>query len=85
MIVDIINGALRVDTIYLISAVGTGKTDIAVSASIFVTLKTYWTVFRKNVLCEAIGHSIVPDNADRKNFKEGELHITMAKISEWFT
>jgi hypothetical protein len=75
-VVDIINDCPEVDTIYLIGAVGTGKTDIAASIGIDICdtfEKTYWTVFRKNI--STAKRSVIPSYLtmlDRKNFKEGE-------------
>ncbi len=76
-VVDIGNDCPEVDTIYLIGAVGTGKTNIAaVSASIFVTHLRRHTgrcfTAKEHWHGEAIGHSVVPSNSDRsKNSKEG--------------
>ncbi|RKV91596.1 MAG: hypothetical protein D8G53_15270, partial [Candidatus Saccharimonas sp.] len=75
-VVDIINDCPEVDTIYLIGAVGTGKTDIAAHIGIDICdtfEKTYWTVFRKNI--STAKRSVIPSYLtmlDRKNFKEGE-------------
>lgn len=66
----------QVDTIYLIGAVGTGKTDIAAHIGISIAdafPKTYWTVFRKNI--STAKRTVIPSYLgmlDRMNYIQGE-------------